>query len=223
MTLIHRDYHPENTLCWAGRLTGVVDWTQASYGPPALDVAHMRWNLAADHGRKVAVGSSVIGKRSMRPPSQAGPKALELATVGEVRSAISIMSRLGAHAARGRATGSTAVARAAMSSESCGQVADREDDADTGGLPWRRVPSPLRADSWDGRAGRWRGLREGNRPARVSLREAPRRTVHVSTAGSGPDRRSPTKRASSSLVVRVVVVDLRFSSGDHMRYYRYRI
>ena len=54
MTLIHRDYHPENTLWSAGRLTGVVDWTQASYGPPALDVAHMRWNLAADHGRKVA-------------------------------------------------------------------------------------------------------------------------------------------------------------------------
>lgn len=32
----------------------VVDWTQASYGPPALDVGHMRWNLAADHGRTVA-------------------------------------------------------------------------------------------------------------------------------------------------------------------------
>jgi thiamine kinase-like enzyme len=53
-TLIHRDYHPENTLWSRGRLTGVVDWTQASWGPPELDVAHMRWNLAADHGQQVA-------------------------------------------------------------------------------------------------------------------------------------------------------------------------
>jgi len=54
MGLIHRDYHPENTLWSRGRLTGVVDWTQASWGPPELDVAHMRWNLVADHGQQVA-------------------------------------------------------------------------------------------------------------------------------------------------------------------------
>jgi aminoglycoside phosphotransferase (APT) family kinase protein len=54
MTLIHRDYHPENTLWSPGRLTGVVDWTQASWGPPALDLGHMRWNLVADHGQQVA-------------------------------------------------------------------------------------------------------------------------------------------------------------------------
>jgi aminoglycoside phosphotransferase (APT) family kinase protein len=54
MTLIHRDYHPENTLWSRGRLTGVVDWTQASWGPPALDLAHMRWNLVADYGQQVA-------------------------------------------------------------------------------------------------------------------------------------------------------------------------
>ena len=53
-TLIHRDYHPENTLWSRARLTGVVDWTQASWGPPELDVAHMRWNLAANHGQQVA-------------------------------------------------------------------------------------------------------------------------------------------------------------------------
>lgn len=53
-TLIHRDYHPENTLWSRARLTGVVDWTQASWGPPELDVAHMRWNLAIDHGQQVA-------------------------------------------------------------------------------------------------------------------------------------------------------------------------
>jgi aminoglycoside phosphotransferase (APT) family kinase protein len=54
MTLIHRDYHPENTLWSRGRLVGVVDWTQASWGPPELDVAHMRWNLVVDHGQEVA-------------------------------------------------------------------------------------------------------------------------------------------------------------------------
>jgi len=53
-TLIHRDYHPENTLWSRGRLTGVVDWTQASWGPPALDLGHMRWNLVADQGQHVA-------------------------------------------------------------------------------------------------------------------------------------------------------------------------
>jgi aminoglycoside phosphotransferase (APT) family kinase protein len=54
MTLIHRDYHPENTLWSRGRLTGVVDWTQASRGPAALDLGHMRWNLVADYDQRVA-------------------------------------------------------------------------------------------------------------------------------------------------------------------------
>jgi aminoglycoside phosphotransferase (APT) family kinase protein len=54
MTMIHRDYHPENTLWSRSRLTGVVDWTQASWGPPQLDLAHMRWNLTADHGPRAA-------------------------------------------------------------------------------------------------------------------------------------------------------------------------
>jgi aminoglycoside phosphotransferase (APT) family kinase protein len=54
MALIHRDYHPENTLWSRRRLTGVVDWTQASQGPRGLDVGHMRWNLVADHGRPAA-------------------------------------------------------------------------------------------------------------------------------------------------------------------------
>ena len=47
---IHRDFHPENTLWWRGRLTGVVDWTSASWGPAAVDTAHMRWNLAVSYG-----------------------------------------------------------------------------------------------------------------------------------------------------------------------------
>jgi aminoglycoside phosphotransferase (APT) family kinase protein len=51
---IHRDYHPENTLWSRGRLTGVVDWTSASWGPAAVDVAHMRWNLALTYGLDAA-------------------------------------------------------------------------------------------------------------------------------------------------------------------------
>ncbi len=51
---IHRDYHPENTLWSRGRLTGIVDWTQASWGPAAVDTAHMRWNLAITYSLDAA-------------------------------------------------------------------------------------------------------------------------------------------------------------------------
>ena len=45
---IHRDYHPGNTL-WTGRqLVGVVDWTGGSWGPPSVDLGHMRVNLVMD-------------------------------------------------------------------------------------------------------------------------------------------------------------------------------
>jgi aminoglycoside phosphotransferase (APT) family kinase protein len=52
--MLHRDYHPENTLWTDGRLSGVVDWTQASTGPAGFDLGHMRWNLVADHGQAIA-------------------------------------------------------------------------------------------------------------------------------------------------------------------------
>jgi Phosphotransferase enzyme family len=51
---IHRDYHHHNTLWARGRLTGVVDWTQASWGPASVDLGHMRWNLALDYGIQAA-------------------------------------------------------------------------------------------------------------------------------------------------------------------------
>jgi aminoglycoside phosphotransferase (APT) family kinase protein len=52
--LIHRDYHPENTLWSRDRLSGIVDWTSASWGPAALDTGHMRWNLAITYGLDAA-------------------------------------------------------------------------------------------------------------------------------------------------------------------------
>ena len=51
---IHRDYHPMNVLWSRGRLSGVVDWTNASVGPPGNDVGWCRGNLVASHGLKAA-------------------------------------------------------------------------------------------------------------------------------------------------------------------------
>jgi aminoglycoside phosphotransferase (APT) family kinase protein len=51
---IHRDYHPGNTIWSDGRLVGIVDWTSASWGPPPIDIAHMRTNLVNDVGLEAA-------------------------------------------------------------------------------------------------------------------------------------------------------------------------
>ena len=51
---IHRDFHPGNTLWEGAALTGVVDWTTGSRGPAAVDLGHLRWNLALDYGQRVA-------------------------------------------------------------------------------------------------------------------------------------------------------------------------
>jgi aminoglycoside phosphotransferase (APT) family kinase protein len=54
---LHRDFHPGNVLFDEpssgpadARVTGVVDWTQPSWGPADLDVAHCSTNLALLHG-----------------------------------------------------------------------------------------------------------------------------------------------------------------------------
>ncbi len=51
---IHRDYHPTNLLWSRGRISGIVDWINASMGPPEIDVAHCRRNLVALYGVAVA-------------------------------------------------------------------------------------------------------------------------------------------------------------------------
>jgi len=51
---IHRDYHPGNTLWLGGRLVGVVDWVGGSWGPPSIDLGHMRLNLVWDLGPEAA-------------------------------------------------------------------------------------------------------------------------------------------------------------------------
>jgi aminoglycoside phosphotransferase (APT) family kinase protein len=42
---IHRDYQHFNLLWSREELTGVIDWVQASSGPPDIDVGHCRLNL----------------------------------------------------------------------------------------------------------------------------------------------------------------------------------
>ena len=51
---IHRDFHPGNVLWVGARTSGVVDWLQGCWGPPAADVGHCRWNLWYLHGREAA-------------------------------------------------------------------------------------------------------------------------------------------------------------------------
>lgn len=44
---LHRDHHAGNVLWAYGRVSGVIDWEPACVGPPAVDFAHVRINLAA--------------------------------------------------------------------------------------------------------------------------------------------------------------------------------
>lgn len=53
-TFIHRDYHPGNVLWDGTQVSGVVDWATAAWGPPGIDLARMRMNLASHHGRDIA-------------------------------------------------------------------------------------------------------------------------------------------------------------------------
>jgi aminoglycoside phosphotransferase (APT) family kinase protein len=53
-TFIHRDYHPGNVLWDGTAVTGVVDWATAAIGPPGIDLARMRQNLASHLGADVA-------------------------------------------------------------------------------------------------------------------------------------------------------------------------
>ena len=52
--LVHRDFHPGNVLWRAGRVSGVVDWVNASVGAPGADVGHCRMNLARTLGQDAA-------------------------------------------------------------------------------------------------------------------------------------------------------------------------
>jgi aminoglycoside phosphotransferase (APT) family kinase protein len=44
-TLVHLDYWPGNILWHQGRITAVVDWEEAAYGDPTIDVAYCRMEM----------------------------------------------------------------------------------------------------------------------------------------------------------------------------------
>jgi aminoglycoside phosphotransferase (APT) family kinase protein len=68
---IHRDFHPANTLWRGGELTGIVDWTGASFGPAAADLGHLLANLALTHGASVAVAArNEYVERAAAPPDE---------------------------------------------------------------------------------------------------------------------------------------------------------
>jgi aminoglycoside phosphotransferase (APT) family kinase protein len=53
-TFIHRDYQHFNLL-WSGeRLSGIIDWVEASVGSADVDVAHCRMNLAILYSAELA-------------------------------------------------------------------------------------------------------------------------------------------------------------------------
>jgi aminoglycoside phosphotransferase (APT) family kinase protein len=51
---MHRDFQLGNVLWREGRVSGVVDWVETSWGPAHLDVAHCETNLAMLHGPSAA-------------------------------------------------------------------------------------------------------------------------------------------------------------------------
>jgi aminoglycoside phosphotransferase (APT) family kinase protein len=53
-TLIHADYWSGNTVWYRGRLSGVVDWSDARVGDPRADIAEVRLDLAIGYGYEVA-------------------------------------------------------------------------------------------------------------------------------------------------------------------------
>jgi aminoglycoside phosphotransferase (APT) family kinase protein len=53
--LIHRDFHPGNTLWLGDEVSGLIDWAETSWGPPDLDVAHACSNFAMLHSVADAV------------------------------------------------------------------------------------------------------------------------------------------------------------------------
>jgi aminoglycoside phosphotransferase (APT) family kinase protein len=53
-TLVHIDYWPGNILWDQGRITAVVDWEEAAYGDPGIDVAYCRMELVLSGMGQVA-------------------------------------------------------------------------------------------------------------------------------------------------------------------------
>jgi Ser/Thr protein kinase RdoA (MazF antagonist) len=70
---LHRDFHPGNVLWSRHRVSGVVDWVSSCVGPPEVDLAHCRYNLAVNAGsmaaadRFLAIWQSMTGSGDYHP------------------------------------------------------------------------------------------------------------------------------------------------------------
>lgn len=82
---IHRDYHPGNALWDGTSVTGVVDWPTAAIGPPGIDLARMRQNLAGWHGKQAADRFTDLYVRAGGDPGARHPfwDLLDAAELGE--------------------------------------------------------------------------------------------------------------------------------------------
>ena len=96
--LLHRDFHPGNSLWEGGRLTGIVDWTSTSWGPPAADLAHLRINLVV----RVGVRAADLARDAFRDAGGdlAGARHHDLRTVFDFLSDAELAVTHGASLAR---------------------------------------------------------------------------------------------------------------------------
>ncbi len=110
----HRDYHPGNVLWSRRQVSGVVDWTHACHGAPAVDVAHCALNLAVLFGTDVAAEfaaplragrrARVVRRRHRRELGRRGTVAVALARRGPDRHHTSRAHRCRRRVPRARRT-----------------------------------------------------------------------------------------------------------------------
>jgi hypothetical protein len=81
---VHRDYHPTNVLFTQGRVSAVLDFTDASRGPAAADLAHCRLNLALLHGPAVA-------ERFLEIHEEVAPGSIELSPYWDLLDLVEVL------------------------------------------------------------------------------------------------------------------------------------
>ena len=81
---VHRDYHPTNLLWTRGQVSGVLDFTDSSFGPAQCDLGHCGLNLAQLRGAEAA-------ERFKQLYQSAAPGLLELDPYWDLLSLVEIL------------------------------------------------------------------------------------------------------------------------------------
>jgi aminoglycoside phosphotransferase (APT) family kinase protein len=91
---LHRDFHPGNVLFRRGGMSGIVDWTQASVGPPEVDVSRARVQIAILAG----LGAADEFLRCVAEPSEYDPlwDGLVACEIGPWSHDLLVFNRIGA-------------------------------------------------------------------------------------------------------------------------------